>query len=84
MYLEYELLELLIGEEGGFVVSLGVGVHGSADGLEVLHSHTQHGQLVQLARHCVTHGNHGRQFRDVQVHLVSSSLFYLTVVLSEK
>jgi hypothetical protein len=56
-------------------------VDGAPDGLEVLHGHPQHGQLVQLPGHGVAHGHHGRQLGDVCVHFVAPPLLDLTVVL---
>lgn len=49
---------------------------------EVLDSHPEHRQLVQLPRIGMTHGDHRRQFCDVRVHLVSTSLFDFAVILS--
>lgn len=48
---------------------------------EVLDCQAQYSQLVQLARHGVTGGDHARQLIDQIVHLVPPSLLNLTVRL---
>lgn len=48
---------------------------------DVLHSHAQHGELVQLARHRLAHGYQRRHLADVHVHLVPAPLLDLAVVL---
>lgn len=62
-------------------MSFRVRVDGAPDGLEVLHGHPQHGQFVQLPRHGVAHGHHGRELGDVRVHFVAPPLFDFTVIL---
>lgn len=81
--MKYERLEFLIAEKRGLVVTFRVRCNGAEDCLEMLHRHTQHGQLVKLPRHRVAHRHHRRQLGDVRVHFVPPAFLDLAVILSE-
>lgn len=83
-YLKYERFELLVAEERRLVVALRVRGDGAQDGLQVLDSHPEHGQLVEFAGHGVAHGNHCGKLGYVRVHFVPSSFLDLAVILSGK
>lgn len=80
IYLQYQILELVIGEESRLVVSLCVGVERTPQHLHVLDCHAEHCELVKLSRGA--HWDNAAQFHDVRIHLVTAALFNLTMVLS--
>lgn len=80
--MKYERLELLVAEESWFVVALRVRGDGAQNGLQVLDSHPEHGQLVEFAGHGVAHGHHCRKLGYVRVHFVPSPFLDLAVILS--
>lgn len=83
-YLKYERFELLVAEERRLVVALRVRGDGAQDGLQVLDSHPEHGQLVEFAGHGVAHGNHCGKLGYVRVHFVPPLFLDLAVILSGK
>lgn len=82
--MKYERFELLVAEERRLVVALRVRGDGAQDGLQVLDSHPEHGQLVEFAGHGVAHGNHCGKLGYVRVHFVPPPFLDLAVILSGK
>lgn len=79
--LQDQHLQLLVGQERRLVLAFGVRVGRSPNGLQMLNGHSQNGQLIQFSGHRRAHRNHGRQFGDVEIHLVPTALLDLAVVL---
>ena len=80
--LQYQVLELVVCEEGRFVRPvIGRRAGDAPEGLDMRHGHPQDGQLVWLAGQRVTGWHHVGQLRDVGGHLVPSPPLNLTVVL---
>ena len=48
----------------------------------MLYGQSQHSEFIKLSVHGTAHGHKGGQLCDVSVHLVTSTLLNLTVVLS--
>lgn len=50
----------------------------------MLDGHAEDGEFVKFSVHSRAHGDQGGQFRNVRVHLITSTLLNLAVVLPAK
>ena len=79
------MLQLVVGEEGGFVRAVVWGrARDAAQRLDVRHRHAQDGQLVGLARERVAGRHHVAELGDVGGHFVPSPSFDFAVVLASE